>query len=48
MPLAPLVGVFAQPRSRIYRVLIVLLFIAGQWAWIHIGWWVDGYDWTPP
>ena len=48
MPLAPLVGVFAQPRSRIYRVLIVLLFIAGQWAWIHLGWWVDGYDWTPP
>jgi hypothetical protein len=27
---------------------IVLLFVAGQWGWIHIAWWVDGYDWTPP
>lgn len=26
----------------------IALGIAGQVAWVHIGWWVDGYDWTPP
>jgi hypothetical protein len=29
-------------------VLALVLSIAGQVAWVHIGWWVDGYDWTPP
>ncbi len=48
VPLFPLLGVLAQPRSRLYRVAIVLLSIAGQVAWIHLAWWVDGYDWTPP
>ncbi len=48
MPLFPLLGVLAQPRSRWYRVFIVLGFIAGQAAWIAIAWRVDGYDWTPP
>lgn len=48
VPMFPLLGAFAQPRSPWYRGGIVLLFIAGQWAWIHVGWWVDGYDWTPP
>lgn len=28
--------------------LAIALGIAGQVAWVHIGWWVDGYDWTPP
>lgn len=48
VPMFPLLGVVAQPRSRIYRVALVLVFIAGQWGWIHIAWWVDGLDWTPP
>lgn len=48
LPLFPLVGALAQPPSRVYRVAIVTLFILGQWGWIHIAWWVDGYDWTPP
>lgn len=26
----------------------IALGIAGQVAWVHLGWWVDGYDWTPP
>lgn len=47
-PMFPLLGAVAQPRSPIYRVLVVLVFIALQWGWIHIAWWVDGYDWTPP
>lgn len=32
----------------ILAVLALILGIAGQVAWVHIGWWVDGYDWTPP
>ena len=48
LPLFPALGALAQPRSRIYRVVIVAVFILGQWAWIHLAWWVDGSDWTPP
>ncbi|MDJ0348967.1 hypothetical protein [Cryobacterium sp. PH29-G1] len=48
MPMFPLLGVAAIPRSRIYRVAIMLLLVAGQWGWLLICWRVDGYDWTPP
>ena len=48
MPLFPALGALAQPRAPVYRVLLVLAFIVGQWAWIYIAWWVDGSDWSPP
>ncbi len=48
MPLFPALGALAVPRSRVYRVALVAVFILGQWAWIHVAWWVDGYDWSPP
>ncbi|MBB5633837.1 hypothetical protein BKA04_002060 [Cryobacterium mesophilum] len=48
LPMFPLAGALAQPRSRWYRVLLVALLIAGQWVWCYYCWWVDGYDWTPP
>jgi len=48
MPLFPALGAVAQVRSWFVRVPILTLFVAGQVAWIHVGWWVDGYDWTPP
>lgn len=48
VPMFPLLGAFAQPKSPVYRVLLVGVFILGQIGWVHIGWWVDGYDWTPP
>lgn len=48
MPIFPLLGALAVPRSPWFRVALVLLSIAGQLGWIHIGWWVDGADWTPP
>ncbi|WP_241976476.1 MULTISPECIES: hypothetical protein [unclassified Cryobacterium] len=48
MPMFPLLGAVAQPRSAVYRVGIVLLFIAGQWVWLLLCWGVDGADWTPP
>ena len=48
VPLFPLLGAAAQPRSRVYRVGIVAACIVGQFAWLSLCWWVDGYDWTPP
>jgi hypothetical protein len=48
VPIFPLLGAIAVPRSRIYRASLVVLSIAGQIAWIHVAYWVDGYDWTPP
>ncbi|UFS59909.1 hypothetical protein [Subtercola endophyticus] len=48
MPMFPLLGVIALPKSRIYRVALVTVFLAAQWGWLLICWGVDGYDWTPP
>ena len=46
--LAMLIGIVALPRSRLYRVVVVVLFLVLQWVWLDWCWWVDGYDWTPP
>ena len=48
VPLFPLAGAIAQPRSPVYRLLVVVLSIGAQAVWIYYCWWVDGYDWTPP
>lgn len=48
VPLAPALGALAVPRSRIYRATLVVLGVVGQIAWVHIAWWRDGADWTPP
>ncbi|MEO6943453.1 MAG: hypothetical protein ABI053_01940 [Lacisediminihabitans sp.] len=48
MPLSPVLGALAQPRSRVYRACLVVLFAAGQWGWLYLCWWSNGYDWTPP
>jgi hypothetical protein len=48
IPMFPLLGAVAQPRSWWYRVSLVVLMIAGQVGWLYICWWIDGYDWTPP
>jgi Gpi18-like mannosyltransferase len=48
LPTFPLFGAVAQPRAVAYRVSIVALFILGQIGWVHIAWWADGIDWTPP
>ena len=37
-----------RTQSAVYRVVIVVLCIAGQVGWMAIGWGVDGRDWTPP
>jgi hypothetical protein len=48
VPLFPLAGAIAVPRSRLYRVAVVVGSIALQWLWLLVAWRVDGYDWTPP
>ena len=48
MPIAPLLGIVALPRSRAYRVLVVVVCLVLQWVWLWACWFIDGYDWTPP
>ena len=48
MPVFPLLGALAVPRSRVFRIGLVVASVFGQWLWLHWCWWVDGYDWTPP
>jgi Gpi18-like mannosyltransferase len=48
MPFAPALGALAIPRSRIYRVGLVVLGIAGQVGWMWICWFVIYPDWSPP
>ncbi|WP_150308304.1 glycosyltransferase family 39 protein [Planctomonas psychrotolerans] len=48
LPMFPLLGAVAQPRSWLYRTSVVALSLLGQWAWLWACWQVDGIDWTPP
>jgi len=48
MPMFPMLGSIAQPRSRVYRVAMVIVALALQLGWLLICWGVDGYDWSPP
>lgn len=48
MPMFPLLGALARPRSIVYRVVVTLVLICGQWGWLLLCWGVDGADWTPP
>ena len=47
-PMAPLLGAIAQPRGKVYRVGMVVLFLALQLGWLLLCWGVDGADWSPP
>ncbi len=35
LPLTPLAGALAVPRSRLYRVGVLVFCLLGQWVWIH-------------
>lgn len=48
MPMFPALGAIAQPKSPIYRSVVVVLCLIGQWVWLSIGWAIDPPDWTPP
>lgn len=47
-PLFPGLGAVAAPKSNVYRIFMVVAFIALQWGWLLICWRIDGYDWSPP
>lgn len=36
VPLSPLWGAVAAPRSTVYRVAVLVLCLVGQWAWIFL------------
>jgi hypothetical protein len=48
LPMIPLAGALAVPRSRAYRVAVVVAMIVGQWIWIDVLWRATAGDWTPP
>jgi len=48
MPMFPLVGALAVPRSKVYRLALVVVLVGLQWVWLYYCWWVNGLDWTPP
>lgn len=48
LPLFPVVVALAAIRSPWWRTALIVAGILGQIGWVHVGWWVDGYDWTPP
>lgn len=48
LPMIPLAGALAVPRSRAYRVAVVAAMVVGQWLWIDVMWRATAGDWTPP
>jgi hypothetical protein len=48
LPLSPALGAFAVPRSRVLRVALVVLGIAGQCVWVYFCWIRLPGDWSPP
>lgn len=48
LPLFPLAGALAVPRSRIYRVAVVVASVAGQFAWLYLFWRLSDSSPLPP
>ncbi|WP_353112238.1 hypothetical protein [Microbacterium sp.] len=48
MPLTPLWGAVAVPRSRGYRLSVLALCLAGQWLWIHFMYGMAQTFWQVP
>jgi hypothetical protein len=48
LPLFPALGVVAAPRSKAYRVTMVVVFVAAQIGWLLLAWTIGDYDWSPP
>ena len=48
LPLFPALGVVAAPRSRIYRIAMVVVFVVAQAGWLLLAWTIGDYDWSPP
>jgi hypothetical protein len=47
-PMFPALGMFAAPKSQVYRAALVVAFIVAQWFWIYYCWAIGTYDWSPP
>lgn len=47
-PLFPALGMFAAPKSKLYRIALVVAFLVAQWFWIYYCWAIGTYDWSPP
>ncbi|MCS0499003.1 hypothetical protein [Protaetiibacter mangrovi] len=48
LPLSPALGAFAVPRSRLWRVSLVVLGVLGQLVWVYFCWIRLPGDWSPP
>ncbi|WP_066515168.1 hypothetical protein [Curtobacterium ammoniigenes] len=48
LPMFPLLGLIAIPRSLGYRVALVAGSVVLQWVFMYYCWWVNGADWSPP
>jgi hypothetical protein len=48
VPLAPALGILAQPKSPVYRFALIALSIAGQIWWVRNAWFISEQDWSPP
>lgn len=48
LPLAPALGAFAVPQSRVLRIVLVAAGIGLQVLWIDWCWWRAPGDWSPP
>jgi hypothetical protein len=48
LPMTPMLGAFAVPRSRMLRAGLVVLGILGQLAWVYVCWVRLPGDWSPP
>lgn len=48
LPMFPLLGIVAMPRSLWYRSVLVAGSVLLQWVFMYYCWWVNGADWSPP
>lgn len=48
LPLSPLWGAVAAPRSRLWRLAVLLACLAGQWTWIHYVYALGNTFWQVP
>ncbi|WP_223171399.1 hypothetical protein [Microbacterium sp. NIBRBAC000506063] len=48
VPLSPLWGAVAVPRSRVYRLCVLGLCLLGQWVWIHQMYGLGNTFWQVP
>ena len=48
LPLSPLWGAVAVPRSRLWRRCVLVACLAGQWGWIHFVYALGNTYWQVP